>query len=306
MTDSTLVAKVDKLTKRYGGKNAIDAVSFTISKGEIVGFVGLNGAGKSTTINSMLGFLRPTSGTISIFGEEVLPENAHRSHKKIGFASGDMSLFANLTGQQYFDFVMHRYHVKDMGKRDDLIQRFEPDLNKKIGDLSRGNKQKIALIAAFMCRPELVILDEPSSGLDPLMQQLFIELIRREREAGTTIFMSSHYLNEVIDVCSRILLIRDGKLIKDIPATDLMNGGGKLVHVVSHYQITAPKDAQDVDSMEVAKGYDLTFVYKASAAKLQQWLGGIPQIIDLSITDHTIEAAFEDLYELETGEASRA
>lgn len=306
MMQTIPIIRVDKLTKIYGGKPAIDAVSFTVDHGEVVGFVGLNGAGKSTTINSMLGFLRPTRGAVTIFGKTVLPETAHKGHLKMGFASGDMSLFTNLTGTQYFDFVAHRYHLKDMTKRDELINRFEPDLNKNIGELSRGNKQKIALIAAFMCRPELVILDEPSSGLDPLMQQLFIDLIRNERTLGTTIFMSSHYLNEVIDVCSRILLIRDGKLVKDIPANELLNDGGKLVRVVSHYKITAPKGAEDSATIEVEKGYELTFVYNLSAAKLQQWIGGIPQIIDLSITDNTIQAAFEDLYELETGKAPDA
>jgi ABC-2 type transport system ATP-binding protein len=300
------IVSVDKLTKVYGGRAAIDAVSFTITKGEVVGFVGLNGAGKSTTINSLLGFLRPSSGVIELFGKRVLPENAHNSHKKLGFASGDMSLFTNLTGKQYFDFVAHRYHLKNMSKCNDLVTRFEPDLDKKIGTLSRGNKQKIALIAAFMASPELVILDEPSSGLDPLMQQLFIELIRSEREAGTTIFMSSHYLNEVIDVCSRILLIRDGKLIKDIPSAELMNDGGKLVHITTHHEILPPKDAKDIEKNQIEGGFELTFTYKATAAKLQQWLGGVTQLIDLTISDHTIEAAFDDLYELETGEVNHA
>lgn len=300
------IVSVRDLTKIYGGRTAIDTVSFTISKGEVIGFVGLNGAGKSTTINSLLGFLRPSSGVIQLFGKKIVPENAHISHRKLGFASGDMALFTNLTGNQYFDFVAHRYQLKDMCKRDDLIARFEPDLDKKIGTLSRGNKQKIALIAAFMASPELVILDEPSSGLDPLMQQLFIELIRSEREAGTTVFMSSHYLNEVIDVCSRILLIRDGKLIKDIPATELMTDGGKLVHITTHHEIVLPKDAKDIVKSQIDGRYELTFTYKATAAKLQQWLGGVTQLIDLTISDHTIEAAFDDLYELETGEVNHA
>lgn len=306
MTDTAPVLSVDDLTKQYDGRPAVDAVRFSIEKGEIVGFVGLNGAGKSTTINTILGFLRPTDGSVSLFGKVVLPENAHKSHKNLGFASGDMSLFANLTGMQYFTFVAHRHHLKDMTKRDELIARFEPDLHKKIGDLSRGNKQKIALIAAFMCSPQLVILDEPSSGLDPLMQQQFIDLVRQEKELGTTIFMSSHYLNEVIDVCSRILLIRGGKLVKDMPATELMQGSGKLVRVVSREKVSAPKDAKDVTTRKVEDGYELSFVHTSSAGKLQQWISGIVHVVDLSITDHTIEAAFDDLYELETGEVAHA
>lgn len=299
---ATPILDVHSLTKRYGSHAAIDTVSFSIDRGEVVGFVGLNGAGKSTTINSLLGFLRPSSGSIEAFGIKVLPETAHKTHRKIGFASGDMSLFTNLTGAQYFDFVRRRYRMSDMAKRDSLIARFEPELDKKIGTLSRGNKQKIALIAAFMCSPKLVILDEPSSGLDPLMQQLFVELIREERDKGTTIFMSSHYLNEVIDVCSRILLIRDGKLVKDIPAADLMNNGGKVVHIISGHALIAPKAARDVVKDKSDAGYELHFTYSAPAASLQQWLGGVTQLVDLTISDHTIEAAFDDLYELETGE----
>jgi ABC-2 type transport system ATP-binding protein len=186
---------------------------------------------------------------------------------------------------------------------DELSERFEPQLDKKISDLSRGNKQKIALIAAFMASPELVILDEPSSGLDPLMQQTFIELVREEKERGTTIFMSSHYLNEVVDVCSRVLLIRAGKLVKDIPAKQLVATGGKMVRVVSHRSVTPPKGAELVSREKTSEGFDeLSFVYKAKSALLQQWLGGVTQLVDITIADHDLEAAFDDLYEQETGE----
>lgn len=302
MNDSIVLA-VNNLTKLYKSVPAIDGVSFSIAKGEVVGFVGLNGAGKSTTINIMLGFLRASQGSVKLFGQTIVPEKAHRSHARIGFASGDMDLFANLTGRQYLTFVRRRYGVKNQTRLHELIERFEPQLAKKINDLSRGNKQKIALIAAFMGSPELVILDEPSSGLDPLMQQLFLELVREEKTRGTTIFMSSHYLNEVVDVCGRVLLIRDGKLIKDMPTHQLMGSGGKLVRIVSHYQITPPAAAELVVQEEDAKGYAVSFIYKADPARLQQWLGGIPQLIDLTIADHTLETAFEKLYALETSPA---
>lgn len=298
---TSVVLAVRDLTKRYKSIPAIDAVTFSISKGEAVGFVGLNGAGKSTTINIILGFLRASSGTVQLFGQDVTPESAHHSHHKVGFASGDMSLFVNLTGTQYFDFVAHRYGLKDKTRLHELVVRFEPQLTKKIGDLSRGNKQKIALIAAFMCRPELVILDEPSSGLDPLMQQLFIELIREETLQGTTIFMSSHYLTEVIDVCSRVLLIRNGQLIKDMPAEQLMSNGGKMVRVVSHDRIEPPRLAALVVRDKTVDGYVLSFVYNASPATLQVWLSGVAKLVDVTIADHSLETAFEDLYALETG-----
>ncbi len=291
-----LVVKVENLTKLYRDVAAIDNVSFEITKGEVVGFVGLNGAGKSTTINALLGFLHATRGTISLFGQPVRPAIAHRTHNKIGFASGDMSLFLNLTGKQYLKFVAHRYGIKDNQRLTELSERFSPQLDKKIGDLSRGNRQKIALIAAFMPSPELVILDEPSSGLDPLMQTMFLELIRDEAARGTTIFMSSHYLQEVADVCSRVLLIRAGKLVKDIPSHQLAGIGGKIVRLVSYHQVTPPKAAEQVVQKENDAGFELTFVYKAKPVLLQQWLSGVTQLIDVTIADHDIETAFEDLY----------
>ncbi|MBC7943606.1 ABC transporter ATP-binding protein [Candidatus Saccharibacteria bacterium] len=296
-----VVLDVHNLTKRYQSVPAIDTVKFSVLKGEVVGFVGLNGAGKSTTINIILGFLRASEGSVKLFGQVINPENAHNSHHRIGFASGDMGLFSNLTGKQYLTFVRRRYGVKNKDRLHELTDRFDPQLDKKINDLSRGNKQKIALIAAFMTSPELVILDEPSSGLDPLMQQLFIELVREETARGTTIFMSSHYLNEVVDVCSRVLLIRNGKLVKDIPTHKLIRGQGKLVRIVSHYRVTPPAAAELVVQEEDAKGFALSFVYKADPAKLQHWLGGIPKLVDLTIADHTLETAFEELYALETG-----
>jgi ABC-2 type transport system ATP-binding protein len=299
MNDSVVLA-VRNLTKRYKSIPAIEDVNFSVSKGEVVGFVGLNGAGKSTTINIILGFLRASEGSVLLFGEAVVPENAHRSHQRVGFASGDMSLFANLTGTQYLAFVLRRYGKTSNERLRELISRFEPELDKKINDLSRGNKQKIALISAFMASPELVILDEPSSGLDPLMQQLFIELVREETARGTTIFMSSHYLNEVVDVCSRVLLIRDGKLVKDMPAQQLMSTGGKLVHVVSRHVVRPPIAAKDIVQAGHADNFELSFTYEAEPAKLQLWLGGIPHLIDITIADHTLENAFDDLYALET------
>jgi ABC-2 type transport system ATP-binding protein len=299
---SVPVVSVVSLTKRYKSFAAIDDISFTINKGEVVGFVGLNGAGKSTTINTMLGFLHATEGSVTIFDQEVTPQTAHKTHQEIGFASGDMSLFSNLTGNQYFKFIAGRFGLHDTVRLKELSDLFEPDVDKKINDLSRGNKQKIALIAAFMASPELVILDEPSSGLDPLMQQNFVNLIREETTRGTTIFMSSHYLNEVIDVCSRVVLIRAGKIVKDIPAKELISDGGKMVRLVSKHAVTAPRAAELIEKTKTDDGYELTFVYKAKPAQLQQWLSGVAGLVDVSITDHDLKAAFDDLYELETGQ----
>lgn len=296
------VIAVRGFSKYYDGVPAVDAASFDIGAGEVVGFVGLNGAGKSTTINTMLGFLRASRGSIELFGELVTPESAHRTHARIGFASGDMNLFDNLTGEQYFSFILARAAMRDRTRLEELRARFKPQADKKIGDLSRGNKQKIALMAAFMTSPQLVILDEPSSGLDPLMQQVFIELVREEAARGTTIFMSSHYLNEVTDVCSRILLIKQGVIIKDLPTAQLISRGGKLVRVVSAKEVALPPKADILREGSRGKDTEVTFVYRGSITSLHAWLSKQVHLRDFEVKDHDEEAAFEDLYKLEVGD----
>lgn len=294
------VVEVKSLSKIYSAVAAVDDISFSVNPGEIVGFVGLNGAGKSTTINMLLGFLRPTRGEVHLFGEKLSLPNAAKGHQKIGFATGDMAMFEDMTGQKYLEFIARSYKTSihtDTYKH--LVKEFEPQLDKKIGTLSRGNRQKIALIAAFLSDPELVILDEPSSGLDPLMQQHFLDVIRQQSQKGTTVFMSSHYLNEVVDVCSRILLIKNGKLVKDIPASELEIGAGKLVRVVTKIKVSPPKTAEVVEYEKRAESFILQFIYKDRAIRLQEWLGTLPNLQDVTITDHSVEAAFEDLYDVQ-------
>lgn len=295
-----VVIEARNVTKKYSGVPAVKDASFTVHTGDVVGFVGLNGAGKSTTINMLLGFQKPTEGGIYLFGERVTLPNAHKSHHTIGFATGDMSLFDGMTGRQYLRFVARSYgqSIKTETFKK-LVDRFDPQLDKSLNDLSRGNKQKIALIAAFMTNPDLVILDEPSSGLDPLMQQHFLDLVREEAEKGTTIFMSSHYLNEVVDVCSRILLIKNGELVKDIPTTELESSAGKLVRVVTKQEVKPPKSAELVEIEKRDDSFVLQFIFKDKSLRLQEWLGTLPHLQDISIVDHSAEAAFEDLYEEE-------
>lgn len=294
------VVAIKGFSKVYGTFVAAKNVSFEVYPGEVVGFVGLNGAGKSTTINTMLGFLRASEGEVRIFDIPVHPETAHLTHRNIGFASGDMSLFENLTGKQYFAFMLERYGVKDTSRLEELRARFKPEDSKKIGDLSRGNKQKIALIAAFMASPKLVILDEPSSGLDPLMQQVFTDLVKEEAGRGTTIFMSSHYLNEVTDVSTRILLIKKGEIIKDLATAELVRQGGKMVRIVSKNPLKLLAHGDALKSERCDEGHETVFIYRGTTKVLQAWLSSIPSLIDFEVKDHDQEAAFEDLYSLET------
>jgi ABC-2 type transport system ATP-binding protein len=180
-----------------------------------------------------------------------------------------------------------------------LEQIFQPQLNKKIGSLSRGNKQKIALIAAFCANPELVILDEPTSGLDPIMQEKFLQLVREEQQRGSTVFMSSHNLNEVADVCSRIILLRSGKVIKDVAASELLQKSGKQVRVVTgDKQLRPPAGAENIKKqLDADKNRILEFNWKHSPADLQHWVANIHKLIDIEITEFDLETAFQDMYE---------
>ena len=218
------VLALTQATKRFRKFAAVNSVSFEVQAGEIVGFVGENGAGKTTTINMLLGFTSPTSGTVQIFGQSISPATAHVSHRKIGYAAGDMELPAQMTGAQYLRFVMAQSGgtKKHATRYEQLIKVFRPQLDKHIGKLSRGNKQKIALVAAFVTEPELVLLDEPTSGLDPVMQDVFLDTVRAESARGTTIFMSSHYLKEVAEVCTRVILMKDGKVVERWGAGDAL------------------------------------------------------------------------------------
>lgn len=295
MAGSDPIIRVQGLSKRFGSTHAITDVTFVVGCSETIGFVGLNGAGKSTTINTLMGYLRATNGEVAIFGQPIAPETAHKVHGRIGFASGDMSMFDNLTGAQYLTFLANRYGRDCTEMRAELDALFSPVLHRPLRQLSRGNKQKIALIGAFQHSPELVILDEPSSGLDPLMQQAFIGLIRSQKERGVTVFMSSHYLGEVAEVCSRVLFMRQGQLVKDVSAAELQAANGKAITVQGSRKLVAPPGSEHVVSKRDEAGYRLTFVYKDPARKLVTWLAGQSAITDVTIQDHDVEAEFARL-----------
>lgn len=292
--------KVTNITKRYGDFAAVDNVSFTVASGEIIGFVGANGAGKTTTISMLLGLISPSHGEVALFGQGISPSNAHKSHRHIGYAAGDMALFDNLTGEQYFAFLMGQSGSDHTARYKELCDRFSPQLGKKFHTLSRGNKQKIALIGAFITSPKLVVLDEPTSGLDPMMQEAFVNLIREEKARGTTIFMSSHDLPEVVDVCTRVLLMKNGRIIRDLTIDELRNQGGREVRLTTkHKQQTLVRGATDVQETVGAGGVETTFRYADDIKPLLLWLTARRDLIDVEISSYSLEGGFADLYQVE-------
>jgi ABC-2 type transport system ATP-binding protein len=204
------VIEVKNCTMLYSSKKGITDVSFQVKEGEVFGYLGPNGAGKTTTIRCMLGFMKAQSGEVIINGCNSWTDAA-KIQANVGYIPGEMSLFDEMTGIEFLNFLLQMRNVQDKSRLNELLVRFDLDPKGKIRKMSKGMKQKVGLIAAFMHDPQIYILDEPSSGLDPLMQQVFVDLIKEERKRGKTILMSSHSFEEVDKTCDRIAMIRDGK-----------------------------------------------------------------------------------------------
>ncbi len=200
------------LTKHYGEVEALVDLDLEVQRGEVFGFLGPNGAGKSTTIRTLLDLLRPTSGSARILGFDSHHESLE-VRRRTGYVPGDLALYPKLTGRQLLAYLGSLRGGVDWDHVDELATRLQSDLDRRIADLSTGNRQKIGLIQAFVHRPELLVLDEPNAGLDPLVQQELIALMRETREAGRTVFLSSHALSEVERVADRVGIIREGRLV---------------------------------------------------------------------------------------------
>lgn len=211
MTDEIAI-HTEKLTKHYGDVQALVDLDLDVRAGEIFGFLGPNGAGKTTTIRTMLDEIRATSGKASILGLDS-HEKCVEIRRHIGYVPGDLAMYPNLTGRDTLTYFANLRGGVDWTYVEVLTERLEADLSKKVGDLSSGNRQKVGLIQAFMNRPKVLIMDEPSSGLDPLMQRAFQKLMREVAAEGATVFLSSHTLSEVQRVADRVGIIRHGRLI---------------------------------------------------------------------------------------------
>ena len=210
MTSTPIAIHAIRLTKTYGRDRGILDLDLTVNRGEVFGFVGPNGAGKTTTIRLVLDLIRPTKGRIEVFGKNPRRDVTVRRH--IGYLPGDLRLYDRLTARELCTFFAHLRGLRGLGRADAYADRLEVPLDRPIGSLSKGNRQKVGLVQALMHEPDLLVLDEPTAGLDPLMQQTFYELVDEARERGATVFLSSHVLPEVQHVADRVALIRKGTL----------------------------------------------------------------------------------------------
>ena len=221
------------LRKSYGRVNALDGLDLTVSPGEVHGFLGPNGAGKSTTIRILLGLARKTGGTVTLFGADPWVEGP-RLHARLAYVPGDVHLWTGLTGGQNIDILGSAHGQLDDGRRDDLLERFDLDPSRRAADYSKGNRQKVALVAALAADVDLLVLDEPTSGLDPLMEAVFQDCVRARREQGVTVLLSSHILSEVEALADRVTIIRHGRTVSTGTLAELRQHARTTVQAVTH------------------------------------------------------------------------
>jgi ABC-2 type transport system ATP-binding protein len=241
------VIETRDLTVYYGRHRGIKSVSLVVEKGEVFGFLGPNGAGKTTTQRVLLDVIRPTSGHASVFGLDCRKDGVE-IRKRIGYLPGELSLYTNMTGNGFLSMMGSLEKRKvDATYRDQLCERLDLDPSRRIKEYSRGNKQKIGVVAAFMSKPDLIVLDEPTTGLDPLIQQIVMEIVREVKSDGRTVFFSSHILQEVQAVCDRVGIIGDGELIQTERVETLTKQRYKRLRLVFRSQ--PPPDAFAIDGV---------------------------------------------------------
>lgn len=288
------------LTKTFGSTEVLKSVSLTVNKGEVFGFIGPNGAGKSTTIKTLLGILKATAGEAKVFGMDAWKQ-AVDIHKRIAYVPGDVNLWPNLTGGEVIDLLMSLQGSPSYEKREELIRRFDLDPRKKCQTYSKGNRQKIALIAAFSSNAELFILDEPTSGLDPLMERVFQECVQEVREQGKTVLLSSHILSEVERLCDRITIIREGSIIETGSLADMRHLTRTLLTVTT--KLPVPQLAQQPGVHEVT-GTDTAFTFQVDSEELSHIIRYLAEysVLKLESTAPTLEDLFLRHYENAEGQ----
>jgi ABC-2 type transport system ATP-binding protein len=291
----TAVIETDRLTKRYGAARGIEEVSMRVGSGEVFGFLGPNGAGKTTTIRTLLDLLHPTSGAARVFGLDSRRDSM-AIRARLGNLPGDFAYDPHLTGREALGTFAALRGMRGLGRAPALAERFGADLSRRLGELSRGNRQKIGLIQALFHEPELLVLDEPTSGLDPLMQEEFLAIIGEERARGATVFLSSHELDEVERVCDRVGIIRDGRLVavEDVAAMrdrayrHVMLRFGGPIDAMEFARIPGVSDVRtDGDRLRFRVQGDLDAVVKRAA---------VHEIRDLEVTRPTLEELFLTYY----------
>jgi ABC-2 type transport system ATP-binding protein len=291
------VIEIKNLTKSYGKARGIIDVSFNVEEGEIFGFIGPNGAGKSTTIRTLLSLIYPTSGSAEIFGKDCI-KFAPDIAREIGYLPSEVFYYDKMKVIDLLNYSAS-FYKKDCSKRiKDLAEIMDLDLKKRIEDLSFGNKKKVGIVQALLHEPKLIILDEPTSGLDPLMQQKFFDLLLEENKKGSTILLSSHVLSEVQRLCSRVAIIKEGKIIKVEKMSNLTENNYKKFKLEmkagidkNHFNI------RGVSSLEIEKN-TVSFLFKGNVNLIMKKISEV-EISNVWIEEPSLEEIFMHYYEKE-------
>ncbi len=289
------VITLEGLVKDYGRFRALDGVDLEVRAGEVFGFIGPNGAGKSTTIRILLDLLRPTAGTVRVLGTDPRA-GGPALRARLGYLPGELALDVTATARQLLGHLAQVRGGRGAERIEPLAQRFLLDLDRPVRALSKGNRQKIGVVQALMHRPELALLDEPTSGLDPLLQQEFLTLIREERDAGMSVFLSSHVLSEIEDVADRVALVRDGRIVIVDDVASLRAAAGQRLDVT--FRADVPLEAlAGVEELRI-DGLRARGLWHGDPAPLLTALGRLP-IARIELRDRDLEELVLDAYRTE-------
>lgn len=289
------VIRLNNVTKSFGENRGVTNLTLDVPRGSIFGFLGPNGAGKTTTISMIVDLIRPTTGSISVFGKDV-SANGVEVRSKIGFLAGDFALDGSLTGKQQLDYFANLRGGVKPSRITELAKRLDCELHRKINTLSRGNQQKIGLISALMTDPELLIFDEPTTGLDPLIQAQFHSILDEHRQAGKTAFISSHILSEVQETCDHVAFIREGVLVSTQNIKDIALKAPKQIRLTT-------KDRSLVKKLQNLEGYDILSSHGAVhictySGKIQALLKLLASfdVEDINVAEADLETIFMKYY----------
>lgn len=285
------IIKTNQLTKYYGKERGIIDLDLTVNQGEFFGFIGPNGAGKSTTIRTLLGLIAPTSGSALVFGKDITKEK-EAILKEVGYLPSEALFYPGMKVKDILKLSadLRKKDCRAEAKR--LCERLQLDITKKVDDLSFGNRKKVAIVCALQHCPQLIVLDEPTGGLDPLMQKEFFDILKERNKAGATILLSSHVLSEIQHNCTRAAIIRDGRVIACNRVEELAKTNAKRITV--HGQIDLAKLAGVRDCKQLTDG--MSFLYSGKMNHLLQTLS-LGEVSDLTITEPSLEEVFMHYYE---------